>query len=120
MTAEQVPQWLLVDDDEVHREYIHRLVGGRADVRDAVTGAQALEAIVQQCFDAVLLDNRLPDYRAADLIPVLVAMHLQVVVLTGHKTPELSAEVTQLGARDCLEKDGLTFDRLADAIGHPL
>ena len=109
---------LLVDDDEVHREWLRRHLGGQAFIHDADTGARALDALARASFDCVLLDNRLPDYNAVELLPLIQPARVPVIVLTAAATPELIERTTLLGARACLEKTGLAMQGLLEHIAN--
>lgn len=107
-----LPKVLLVDDDEIHRESVRRMLGDSVHLHEVPTGAQALAAIANTRFDYVVLDNRLPDYTAVELLPLLNPHDQPVLVLTAMSTPELVSAVRRLGARACLQKDQLTRTQL--------
>ncbi|HTP82666.1 MAG TPA: response regulator [Alphaproteobacteria bacterium] len=55
-------RFLLVDDDAITREIVAALLHARGFAVDAVgTGAAGIERFRQDAYDAVLLDNNLPD-----------------------------------------------------------
>ena len=98
---------LLVDDDvsirfgvsEVLREH------GYA-VDEAATAAEAREAVRSLRPDAILVDHRLPDGNALDLIPLFLEVdpQLPVLVMTGHASIELAVSAVKAGAEHFLTK----------------
>ena len=91
---------LLVEDDEVDREAVRRLLGAGYVVTNAATGKEALELIAASPPDAVLLDFRLPDMDGIDLVPGFVQGFIPVILLTGEDSPEVIVEAMQKGAQD--------------------
>mgnify|MGYP000738786466 CR=1 FL=1 len=67
-------QLLVVDDDEVDRERVLRLLGRTAlnfDAMEAATSADALQLLRLHEFDCVMLDNHLGDASGAALLPAI-------------------------------------------------
>ena len=62
---------LLVDDDEVDRELVCRLLNTAHIVREAATAGEALAMAEIHPPDCVLLDYRLPDIDGLQLLPIL-------------------------------------------------
>jgi CheY-like chemotaxis protein len=110
---------LVVEDNEIERTAIVELLGYRdIEIETVATGGAALEALLAQQFDCMVLDLRLPDMTGFEL---LERMHDQpslgdvpVVVFTGR---ELSAaEQVQLKAmaKSVVLKDVRSPERLLD------
>src|SRR5690606_13381322 len=93
---------LLVEDDEIDREAVRRLLGAGYVVTDVATGKEALEEIAVSPPDAVLLDFRLPDVEGIDLVPNFVQSFIPVILLTGEDSPEVIVQAMQKGAQDYL------------------
>lgn len=115
VAADPRPWLLLVEDDAIDRENIRRLVGDRYRLVEAQTGGEALALLDRRRFDAVLLDFRLPDCDADDLLRTLGdegsgGPRLPVVVLTGHDSLALAS--SSAGADDILSKRHLAADTL--------
>jgi PAS domain S-box-containing protein len=94
---------LVVDDDpdtRVNLRDILELDG--YDVEAAGTAAEALARDDWDRYGAVLLDRRLPDGTAEELLPVLRerAPEAAVVVVTGHADVRAAIEAFRLGAAD--------------------
>jgi two-component system, NtrC family, response regulator AlgB len=111
---------LLIDDDASLRRTLRltlESMGHRA--AEARDGAQALEALGQQRFDAAFLDLRLG--RELDLLPELLRLKRgpSVVVMTAYATIETAVEAIRRGATDYLPKPfkpdqlRVTLDRVA-------
>jgi signal transduction histidine kinase len=111
---------LLVEDDEIDRESVRRLLGAGYVVTDVATGEEALEEIAAAPPDAVLLDFRLPDMEGIDLVPGFVQGFIPVILLTGEDSPEVIVEAMQKGAQDYLVKGHIGRTELARAIDNAI
>lgn len=108
---------LVIDDDPIHREMTRRILGDAYRLHEAETGEEALDLIDRLRFDAVLLDNRLPDYSGIELLPLLAEHGTHVVMMTSLVTEELIAAAQTGGCQQILQKDTLTRETIAAAIG---
>jgi DNA-binding NtrC family response regulator len=101
------PQLLLVDDDEAilfaFRAYFET-AGYRVATAPDLAGARA--ALGRQRFDAVLLDDRLPDGFGMDLVPVLKERYPEtaVLVITAQGDVPRAVEAMRRGADHFLLK----------------
>ncbi len=111
---------LVIDDDEVDREQIQRLIGETHELAEAATGRAGLHLVQQRRPGCVLLDFRLPDESGLDLLPALVKQHVPVVMLTGQGSQSVAVQAMKQGAYDYLTKEELTADSLRSAIGNVL
>lgn len=109
---------LLVDDN---RDFAMTLAE-RMETRgmNAVTvfeGKDALEAAEKKRFDAVVLDLQMPGMDGLETLKRLKKLNdeLQIILLSGHATVELSVEAMKLGALDFIEKPA-DFETLIDKI----
>ncbi|CAN5407018.1 hypothetical protein BH10CHL1_BH10CHL1_01050 [soil metagenome] len=125
-------QVLLIEDDDVDREVVHRLLRNAYVVNattstpttyhapylvhDASTGAQALKMLQALQPDCVLLDYRLPDMDGFEVLSVCVRQNVPVVVLTGEESPEIIVKAMQQGAQDYLVKDHISRASLDHAV----
>jgi signal transduction histidine kinase len=107
---------LLVDDDEIDRELVCRLLSPLYVVREATTAQEALAKIEIVRPDCVLLDYRLPDMDGLQVLPFLTRASLAVIILTGEESPEVIVQAMQQGAQNYLVKGGLTEIGLQHAI----
>jgi len=102
---------ILIADDEasILRSLARALREDGHDVAEASSGRAAQRLLSERAFDAVVLDNIMPDLTGLDLIRDL-AQHAapgerpQVVLITAHATVESAIEAMKLGALDYLQK----------------
>ena len=102
---------ILIADDEasILRSLARALREDGHDVAEASNGRAAQRLLSERAFDAVVLDNIMPDLTGLDLIRDL-AQHAapgerpQVVLMTAHATVESAIEAMKLGALDYLQK----------------
>jgi DNA-binding NtrC family response regulator len=98
---------LLVDDEVDFLEVLSERLRMRGlDVTCATSGREALKAVDERTFDAVVLDLAMP---GLDGIETLRRLHetqpeLQVMILSGRATVQTAVEATKLGATDIFEK----------------
>jgi PAS domain S-box-containing protein len=112
---------LLVDDDEVDRLTVQRLLrtsGINAEVVEATSGIEALERLREQSFDVVLLDFLLP---GEDGLWVLREVGKRgprspIIVLTGQGDEQTAVELMKAGAADYITKASLSAERLAQSL----
>lgn len=109
---------LLVDDSEVDRLLVRRLLGHAYAVREAATAREARALFEDAEPDLILLDYRLPDVDGIDLLPEFVVHHVPVIMLTGIEAPEIIVEAMRRGAHDYLPKGRLTEEGLERAIAN--
>lgn len=107
---------LLIEDDEVDREYARRLLQADYSVREAPTGRAALALIADKRPDCVLLDYRLPDIDGLELLALLTAQALPVIVLTGEESAGIIVAAMQRGALHYLVKNHFSSLALFHAI----
>src|SRR5437899_2219984 len=82
------------------------------------TGAEALEAIRTERFDAAITDIRMPEMSGLDLLREIKRHDesIEVVVMTGYPTIASAVEALKEGAYDYLSKP-LILDELAHLVG---
>ncbi len=97
---------LVVDDDEDFRDSLQRLLTReKYDVASAGDLAGARAALTARTFDAVFVDQELPDGNGSDLLqdPCRSAA-TEVVVVTGHASVSSAVDALRRGAADYLTK----------------
>jgi two-component system response regulator AtoC len=102
---------LVVDDDAAVGTVLAAILkqAGMA-CTNALSGAQALEALEKRPFDAVVTDLRMPGMDGMDLLAKITDAwpETPVVMLTAHGTVDLAVEAMKRGAADFAQKP---FDR---------
>lgn len=100
---------LVVDDDRINRALLSKMLddeGYRS--RTAVDGREALEALGEEPFDAVLLDIVMPEVDGLEVLRTLKGdarlWHIPVIVISGLEDVESIVECLQLGADDYVQK----------------
>ena len=101
---------LIADDEErILRSLARALREDGHDVAEAQGGLAAQRLLAERAFDAVVVDNVMPDLTGLDLIRHL-ARHVpegerpQIVLMTAHATVDSAIEAMKLGALDYLQK----------------
>lgn len=107
---------LLVEDNELDRMLVRRLLGDRHTIVEAATAREALAALEHARPDLVLLDYRLPDLDGLDLLPKLQERGHTVVMLTGIEDPVVIVEAMRLGAQNYLVKGSFSAERLDQVV----
>lgn len=113
---------LLIDDDAVDRQAVRRALTASDltwELVEAVNAAEGIALAAQTAFDCVLLDYRLPDADAFNVLATLLAPgggSQAVLILTGESDPETALELMRAGALDHLSKSELNPSGLARAI----
>ncbi len=110
------PKVLLIEDDDVDREAIHRLLRSRYELIDASLAARGLELYRRVRPDCVLLDYLLPDAEGLEVLNELAADDAAVVLLTGQGSEHIAVQAIRQGAQFYIEKEALSQSFLDRAI----
>ena len=100
-------QVLIIDDEAVVRMAMRRfLTAAGFEVAEAENRTTALLQMRRQRPDAVILDYKLPDCTALDLLPQLQSINssLAVIILTAHASIDLAVAAMKHGADQFLTK----------------
>ena len=118
---------LLVDDDFIDRKSIRRLLNTRDhgfEIDEAVSKQEALELCNKKSYDCILLDFRLGEDDALDLLPKLKQSsadgRLAIVLVTGMGNEYLAAQAFKAGVHDYVVKSNLRADTLFGAVEHAM
>ena len=98
---------LVVDDEAVVASSMRRSLNRRGfRVDEAFSGNDALNRILNEMYDLVLLDMRMPDSSGLELLPTIKRHRpkLPVVMVTGYASVDTAVEAIQRGASDYLAK----------------
>ena len=113
---------LLIDDDEIDRHAITRVLHKSTvpcAVHHATTAAEGLEKASSTKFDAILLDYRLPDQNGLDVLRHLrggAYDGVAVVMLSRFENESLAEECLEAGAQDFLLKDEVNSRHLTRVV----
>jgi two-component system response regulator HydG len=103
----EAPRILLVDDEELNREYMGELLAERGyRVETAVDGLDALARLRAESFDLLVTDLNMPRLDGLGLLRKLGEEGLEVsaLLITAFGSVEAAVEALKLGALDFLEK----------------
>src|ERR1700686_643173 len=97
---------LVEDDDDLRRAYASHLTASGFLVEEAEDVAGANQIFRATRPDIAILDFRLPDGTALDLVPRFKELEptIPIVVLTGFGSMELGVSLIKSGAEQCLAK----------------
>ncbi len=113
---------LVVDDDDVDRERVRRMLARGpldVDIVEAASGEEALALVREQLFDCVVLDNHLGDASGAALLPQLhreTRQDCPVIMITGAGSEALAVQALHGGATDYLAKTQLSAEGLERSV----
>lgn len=98
---------LIIDDEVKIRELLAKIIQLEGfDVQTAVDAKSGLKKLLQQAFDVVLSDIKLPDANGLELLPEIKKMQptAEVILLTAYGTIPDSVTAIKQGAFDYLTK----------------
>jgi DNA-binding response OmpR family regulator len=98
---------LVVDDEAVVANSIRRTLSRRGfTVEEAFSANDALNRILNEMYDLVLLDMKMPDANGLELLPTIKKHRpsLPVVMVTGYASIDTAVEAIQRGANDYMAK----------------
>lgn len=104
---------LCVDDEERFVTTLARLLTLKnMQVVTALSGEDALELFEPGKFDVALVDVKMPGISGVDLLTELKKLdpQLEVIILTGHASVDIAAEIMSRGGADYLLKPCPTGD----------
>ncbi len=107
---------LIVEDEKLIRMTIRELLESEGyQVFEAGTGAEALEHLVSQEPDLLLLDYKLPDTTGLEILKESRRLHPEtgVILMTAYSSIDSAVKAIKLGAYDYLDKPVKHDDLLA-------
>lgn len=117
---------LHVEDNPAHRRLIGYYLNGLPDLSLEITYADsedaAVETVQKQGTDFVLLDYHLTQGNGLSCLKRLRQIDpvVPIVALSGAATPEIAAELLQVGADDYLSKQDLSRETLTQCLTNTL
>ena len=122
-TNEPLPTVLIVEDDvSLNRLISITLEREGFKTNQAMNGADALLAARTLPGAIILLDYRLPDMNAHQIMTTLREEKIEtpVIITTGNGDEKIAVEMMKLGALDYIVKEPNFFDKLPRIIRHAL
>jgi CheY-like chemotaxis protein len=118
-TAPRTKRLLIVEDNDIERASIEELLGYHdIDMVAVGSGSAALEALLREQFDCVVLDLRLPDMSGFELLEKIhqeqTLAQVPVVVFTGKDLSEEEQLQLKTMAKSIVLKDVQSPERLLD------
>lgn len=115
---------LLVEDNPADEALFRIALDGqwRFEVTSEASLNAAVDRVVAQPFDAILLDMNLPDSSGTATVRTMVAAagDVPVLVLTGMDDDQVGAAAVHCGAQDYVTKDGLDGRQIARAVRYAI
>jgi two-component system OmpR family response regulator len=109
---------LLIDDEEeLVTTLVERLQFRGIEAEAATSGARALEALERGCFQAAVLDLKMPGLSGLDVMEVIRRKHpgTKIILITGHGAEEEVAADSLPGSVEILLKP-FSIDVLIEAV----
>ncbi len=118
-SATRTKRLLVVEDNDVERQSIVELLGyDDIEVVPVATGDEAMQALLDHCFDCIVLDLRLPDMTGFELLEAIHAetslADIPVVVFTGKELSDQEQKQLKSMAKSIVLKDVQSPERLLD------
>ena len=118
---EETLKILIVDDDEVDRMALRRLLkaaGIKVDAVEAHDCAMAISEVKVNAFDCAFIDYRLPDMDGLGLVQHLRGSNVKIplIILTGQGDEQIAVELMKAGASDYIAKNRLSPESLAQVL----
>ncbi|MFQ5715392.1 MAG: response regulator [Candidatus Scalinduaceae bacterium] len=110
---------LVVEDDEgLARLIVKSLKNTGFDVEAVHNGARAVDRVVNNPVELMLLDYKLPDMSAKQIIDTLKERKVAVpfIIMTGHGDEKIAVEMMKSGSRDYIVKHGEFFELLPSVV----
>jgi DNA-binding NarL/FixJ family response regulator len=113
------PRILIVDDHEIVREGIRRLLTAtRPDWEicgEATNGKQAIDAVQRLKPDVVILDITMPGMNGLEATPHILKLGLEcrILIFTMHDSDRLNEEIRHAGAHGYVQKSQAVRDLVA-------
>jgi CheY-like chemotaxis protein/signal transduction histidine kinase len=119
--TQKVKRVLLVEDDDLQREGVARLIGDDdVEITAVATGAEALALLGSTIFDCMIIDLKLPDIQGYELLQRMSAQDLgsfpPVIVYTGRNLTRQEEADLQKYSRSIIIKGARSPERLLDEV----
>ena len=97
---------LIIDDDPLAIQMLHRVLGDVGDIRFAASGAEALHLLQENLFDLVLLDAQMPAMDGLMTCKIIKQDYpdVPVIFVTAATDPGSEIKALEAGAADFINK----------------
>jgi len=97
---------LVVDDEEIIREFLHEVLSEDYDITTATDGDEAIEKIGESSFDLIITDMKMPRVSGEEVVKFAKSHNpkLPVIVISGYSTLFAVSESVNHGACAFLSK----------------
>ncbi|MFH2218983.1 MAG: response regulator [Pseudomonadota bacterium] len=112
----ETPRVLIVDDEKRFRITLSKLLKTNGiSAKGVESGENALEELVKNSYDVVLLDVKMPGISGIEVLKQMKKQgcDAEVIVLSGHASVDAALEIMNFGAYDYLLKPMDVDDLLA-------
>ena len=113
---------LVVDDEAIVRISCQKTLSNEEyEVKSASSGKEGLEMLLNESFDLVLLDLKMPDIDGIEVLKKIrdSSLDTKVIMITGYATIDTAVVSLKLGAHNYLEKP-FTPDALLEAVSEAI
>jgi len=103
----QIGKILIAEDDPDYRQLLSRRASRMGlEVHQAADGQEAMDAIKEHSFDALVLDLYMPEHTGLEVIDAArkIDQDIQALILTGSASVETAVEALRAGVYDYLTK----------------
>jgi CheY-like chemotaxis protein/signal transduction histidine kinase len=119
--TQKVKRVLLVEDDDLQRESVARLIGDDdVEITAVATGTEALALLGSTIFDCMIIDLKLPDIQGYELLQRMSTQDLgsfpPVIVYTGRNLTRQEEADLQKYSRSIIIKGARSPERLLDEV----
>lgn len=112
---------LLVDDEQIVRNVLHKLLSGTYECVEADSAEEALKLLQTETFDLVISDIQMSGISGLEMIPQVreLAPDTIVIMISGLQNIEIAIQAMRAGAFDYLTKP-FSFDHVETAVARAL
>ena len=119
--TQKVKRVLLVEDDDLQRDSVARLIGDAdVEITAVATGTEALAQLGSTIFDCMIIDLKLPDIQGYELLQRMASQDIgsfpPVIVYTGRNLTRQEEADLQKYSRSIIIKGARSPERLLDEV----
>jgi DNA-binding NtrC family response regulator len=106
MNEAKRPSILVVDDEEIIREFLTEVLNDDHDVFLATDGDEAIDKLAERSFDLVITDLKMPKVSGDEVVKCVHEKHpgTPVIIISGYSTLYAASQSVNHGAAAFLAK----------------